>query len=125
MIVRGPRPERYTVVSNAVIEDSRLSFRARGLLIFILSKPDDWRIGYRALAKETHEGDRAIRSALSEIEACGYRVLTPIQDPATGRWRKDSIVYDNPELARRAAETAARRSRKTAGHTERRKPTHG
>ncbi|RIK03508.1 MAG: replication protein, partial [Acidobacteria bacterium] len=44
-IRRGPRlADNFTILSNAAINDGRLSFRARGVLMWLLSKPADWRI---------------------------------------------------------------------------------
>jgi hypothetical protein len=33
---------RFTRIDNTAIEDPRLSFRALGVLTYVLSKPDDW-----------------------------------------------------------------------------------
>ena len=44
MIIRAQRRETFTVVNNTAINDNRLSFRAKGVLVYILSKPDNWRV---------------------------------------------------------------------------------
>lgn len=72
-IIRQKRKERFSIVDNKVIEDERLSFKARGLLIYMLSKPDDWKFHTEELAKHSsQEGLSAVRTALKEIEKCGY-----------------------------------------------------
>ena len=44
MIHRQPRiTTNFTVVPNQILNDGRISFRAKGLLVYILSKPDHWR----------------------------------------------------------------------------------
>ena len=44
MIVRSKRPEKhYTVLGNDIIRDQRLSWRARGILVYLLSMPENWR----------------------------------------------------------------------------------
>lgn len=72
-IIRQKRKERFSIVDNKVIEDERLSFKSRGLLIYMLSKPDDWKFYTDELAKRSSkDGISAIKSALNEIENAGY-----------------------------------------------------
>ena len=71
-ITRAGSRDRFTVVHNRTIEDDRLSFRALGLLVFVLSKPDNWKTHVNHLATTHSEGREAVRSALTELETCGY-----------------------------------------------------
>ena len=74
-IIRQKRKERFSIVDNKVIEDERLSFKARGLLIYMLSKPDDWKFFTGELVKRSSkDGLSSIRTALKEIESAGYLV---------------------------------------------------
>lgn len=97
MIRRAARPNRnFLIVDNATVRDERLSLRAIGLLVRILSRPDDWRSDYRSLARECKEGQAAIRSALKELRGAGYIVQTKSQD-AKGRWVTETVIYDRPQ----------------------------
>ena len=41
MIIRAARPhQNYTIVHNELIEDQSLTWKARGILVYLLSKPD-------------------------------------------------------------------------------------
>lgn len=72
-IIRQKRKKRFSIVDNNVIEDKQLSFKARGLLIYMLSKPDDWKFYTEELAKRSNkDGISAIKTALNEIEDAGY-----------------------------------------------------
>lgn len=74
-IIRQKRKKRFSIVNNKIIEDKRLSFKARGLLIYMLSKPDDWKFYTDELTnRSAKDGISAIKSALREIEAAGYLV---------------------------------------------------
>jgi len=99
MIRRSPRPKRaFTIVANHVLEDCRLSFKATGLLVYILSKPDNWRATTLQLAKSKIEGPDAIRTALRELEAAGYIERRRYQDQR-GRWAYDITVFDYPQIS--------------------------
>ncbi|CRK49542.1 conserved hypothetical protein [Rhodococcus sp. RD6.2] len=86
-IQRGPRrADHFTVLSNAVLNDARLSFRARGILMWLLSKPADWRTRSESLAAQSPtEGHDAVRTAMRELEEHGYLVREKVQDER-GRW---------------------------------------
>lgn len=95
-IVRGPiGPANYVVISNALVRDRSLSFRARGLLVHLLSMPPGWRTSSARLTRETTEGRDAIRTALRELERARYVVERRTQD-TRGRWATEWIVYDAP-----------------------------
>ena len=96
-IVRAPRPEsQFTQLRNDVLRDKRLSFRARGVLAWILSQPDNWATDADRLAREGTEGRDAIRTALRELRDAGYMVQARRQN-SLGRWVTDTLVYDTPQ----------------------------
>ena len=43
-IIRAPRRHRFVTIDQSAVEDSRLSWAARGLLGYLLSRPDDWKV---------------------------------------------------------------------------------
>src|SRR4249920_411843 len=99
-IVRAPRPTSgYTLIRDSVLRDERLSYRARGVLVAILSRPDHWATSADRLAAEGAEGRDAIRSAMDELAKYGYLERRNVQVDA-GRWVKQIIVYDQPSDAR-------------------------
>lgn len=95
-IIRAERPSsKFAIIRNEVLQDERLSFRARGVLASILSRPDNWRCSAWDLATEGREGRRAILTALTELETYGYLVRSKKQDEG-GRWSTKSYIYDTP-----------------------------
>lgn len=81
----------FTMVPNVVARDRRLSFRARGLLVELLSYPTGWRTSVDALAEScaaygTCEGRKALQSAMRELRGAGYVTQTRDRDPDTGRF---------------------------------------
>ena len=73
-IVRGHHSfdGQFTQIPNAWIRDARLSYKARGLLAELLSHAPGFEISREKLSKNGQDGDRAIRSAIRELEAVGY-----------------------------------------------------
>jgi hypothetical protein len=96
-IRRGAPPKQnFTILPNATINDSRFSYRALGLLTFLLSKPENWTVDASALSMgESREGRDAIRKALNEIEEAGYLVREKRRD-LRGRWITEAVIYDTP-----------------------------
>ena len=97
MIIRQRRPNRYVVIPNEAVQNHALSFKARGVLAYLLSQPDHWTISSTSLAKmAAQDGREAIRTALLELEKAGYLSRRRIQDPTTGRWGWHQVLHDHP-----------------------------
>jgi hypothetical protein len=77
-VYRGnERPEsEFTMVRNAAAEDNELSFRALGLLVWLLSRPPGWTFTIEQLARRRPEGRDAIARAVRELEKAGYVLRT-------------------------------------------------
>jgi len=77
-IIRGERPKTgWYALDRRIAEDSRLSWSARGLLIYLLVKPDHWQVSVAGLAKATRSsakptGRDGIYAILKELELAGY-----------------------------------------------------
>jgi hypothetical protein len=71
-IIRGPKFAHYFVVDNALFSDERLSWEARGLMGYLLSKPDDWKVRLYDLVARGPAGVHKIQRILRELEAAGY-----------------------------------------------------
>ncbi|MBR8188781.1 hypothetical protein KDW82_06870 [Burkholderia vietnamiensis] len=77
-IVRTARPERnFYILDKRISEDKRLSWGARGLLVFLLGKPDHWKVSIQVLVNETERaakrsGKSVIYGYLDELLEVGY-----------------------------------------------------
>ena len=97
-IRRSPRPKvQFTIVANQVIENRNLSWRARGLLVYLLSRPDDWECRTEHHARISKDGIHTVRSILRELEDARYITRTRYQD-AAGHWRIWTNVHDTPRV---------------------------
>lgn len=103
MIVRGRLPaDNYTITSNAAIEDTSVSLKARMILVYLLSRPPGWVTSAERLAKTISEKDglSAIKSGLRELEQAGYLTRTRTRDEH-GHWRWDHEITDRPSVDNR------------------------
>lgn len=85
----------------AAAQDSRLSYRARGLLVAALSRPSDWRTDADQLAGQGREGREAVLTALQELEEFGYLARAVIRGPG-GRLITTWELTDSPQVTPKA-----------------------
>lgn len=64
----------FTVAPNIIFKDKRLSYKAKGLWLQIISLPEDWEFSVAGLAQLSTEKESAIRSGLKELEQHGYLI---------------------------------------------------
>lgn len=98
-ILRNPKKEKFTVVDNFALRDDRLSLKARGLLVTMMSLPDNWKFSENGLCSILpKDGQASIRSGLKELEAVGYLTRTRTRDSGG---RVSDVVWticDKPRL---------------------------
>src|SRR4051794_9053866 len=89
------RQHPYTQIVNRVLTDDRLSWEARGMLAYLLSKPDDWQVRFSDLRRQGGRGRDSTQRILKELAAAGYRVRV-CRHLADGRWYWESHIYEQP-----------------------------
>ena len=57
----------YVMINKEFLNDNELSLKAKGLLTYLLSLPDDWKIYESELIKHHKDGTSAIKSAIKEL----------------------------------------------------------
>ena len=71
-IQRKNKNKNYTIVDNYFIYDINLKPAGKGMLLFMLRKPDDWRFNYKNFEKELGIGKKAIRTLIKNLEELKY-----------------------------------------------------
>ena len=71
-ILRNPNRHRYTVIDSLALEDTSISFEAKGVLAYLLSKPDGWLIHQEHLSRVGGIGRHKIMRIFSELRKAGY-----------------------------------------------------
>lgn len=72
MIFRIEKHEKYVVLDKGFLNDPRISFKAKGVLAYMLSKPDGWNFVETDIARHGKDQSLAIKTAIKELIAAGY-----------------------------------------------------
>ena len=74
------RPHGWVIIDRRAVDDARLSWAARGLLAYLLARPDDWHVRPAHLATQAGSAYQ-VRQLLRELEATGYAELSRRRRP--------------------------------------------
>lgn len=96
MIIRGRRSRNFTVLDNALLGDMSISWAAKGVLVYLLSKPDDWAVRPEQLIRAGQSGKHAIYRILGELDAAGYARKARARTGSGQFQGYDWMIYDYP-----------------------------
>lgn len=88
----------YVMLDKTSVNDSSLSWKAKGILVYLLSKPDDWRVIESDIVKHARDGRDSVRAGLRELERAGY-IVRAQEHGQDGKFQMVSYeVYERPQL---------------------------
>jgi len=108
MIRRAPSETRarFTIVPNVTLEDARLSWEAIGMLAYLLSKPDHWKISPAHLVNQRKAGRSVVYRILAELEQAGYIERVEIRE--AGQFAGiDRLLHDTASRSTASQESAS------------------
>ena len=87
----------FVTVHKSFVFDDNLSAKAKGILLYFLSRPDNWQIYTSEVVKHMNDGQKSINSGIQELIQMGYVIRT--------RKRKENgdfngfeyLVYEKPK----------------------------
>lgn len=85
----------YTNVSNEVIKDDKLSWKARGIFVYLWSQSNNWNFYVSEIAKHSPGGEASLRSGLKELEGQGYLKRVHSHDKKGGFDGMEWILHDH------------------------------
>lgn len=114
-LIRGHHAfdDHFTQIPNDWLRDTRLSLKSIGLLAQLMSHSPGWNMSIRSIAKANGTGIDTIKTAVRELEYCGYLVRSekqkqnengtfadydwvttdPFQNPVTGKSRHGETAH--------------------------------
>jgi len=85
----------FVMMDKRPLEKPYLSWKAKGLLAYLLSRPDDWTVRLGDLVKRSTDGEYATRQAIKELESAGH--ITKTQERKDGQFAEVVYtVYEQP-----------------------------
>lgn len=102
----------FVMMDKRPIENDQLSWKAKGVLSYLLSRPDDWTVRIGDLIKRSTDGEYSTRGAIKELIDAGHLIRK--QGRKDGA-KFDSVNYDvyekplrgNPQVENPQAENLA------------------
>jgi len=97
MIIKQGRYEAgaFYISPKSIPENTALSWKAKGILSYLLSRPPNWEMSTTDLARRSSDGMDAVRSGIAELELAGY-IVRGRENDASGRFVWVSRIYDSP-----------------------------
>lgn len=120
-ITRVKKERNFVQIDKFPLQDDRLSWRAKGLLAYMLSMPDDWQFYVNELHKHAKDGKDSTRSALKELEQYGYLVIEKNNRSEKGKFSTNNYFLHErplsdtgkPQRATRHGQTATTNNKET------------
>ncbi|OLR26028.1 DnaD domain-containing protein [Bacillus cereus] len=101
---RVNKDKNYTTINNTGLKDKRLSWKAKGILAYILTLPDDWIFFMEEVTKHSKDGIASLKAGMKELKECGYVKRFPIkgEDGKIIKW--EMIIYEVPQVENQLVE---------------------
>lgn len=112
-VIRVDKRAQFTVVSQDSIRDAKLSLKARGLLLYLLSFPDDWEFNIKHIISSLPDGRTAVQSALAELVALGYATLERPRKSDGTMSGTTYLVHESPRNRKPDSRSVGPRNRET------------
>ena len=99
MIIRTPknRDNPYAQINKFALRDPSLSLKAKGLLAFLLSLPDNWQIRPREIQRHHTNGEKSVYSGLKELINAKYLKRIQHKDAKNQFSEYEYIVFEYPD----------------------------
>lgn len=95
-IFRTKAEKEFTVIRNSLIKDKSLTWGARGLLIYLLSKSETWVVRKSDLVAMSPASNHVVARIMKELETSGYMKRERTRNKKE-QWEWHTWVYDDPQ----------------------------
>ncbi|PEH10068.1 Rep protein [Lactobacillus sp. UMNPBX2] len=98
MRIKKQYQKGFTTVDNVVLNDTSLSWKAKGLFVYLWSQSDEWNFYETEVAKHSTDGIVSLKNGLKELEDQGYLKRQRVRDEQ-GKFKENEwILSESPML---------------------------
>jgi hypothetical protein len=91
------RENPFVQIDKTMIHDNRISFKAKGILAYLLSRPNDWQVYEVEIVKHAKDGRESVRSGIKELIEAGY-IERYMKRGEKGKFEGyEYLVYETPD----------------------------
>lgn len=94
------RDNPFVQIHRELFENSTLSWKAKGLMGYLLSRPRDWEIRLGDLVARSRDQRDSVYSAIRELRRAGYVDLETVRGPRGQFAFRRYVVYEDPSRGR-------------------------
>lgn len=87
----------YVMLNKTALEDSNLSFKAKGIFAYLMSKPDNWKCQVKDLENNSADGRDSVRSGLRELRKHGYLIKRALRDQSGKITEWEERLFETPQ----------------------------
>lgn len=98
MRIKKQYQKGFTTVDNLVLNDTNLSWKAKGLFVYLWSQSDEWDFYESEVVKHSTDKIASLKSGLKELEKQGYLKRQRKRDDKGHLKENEWILSDNPML---------------------------
>lgn len=96
-VYRVVKEKNYTVVDNGFIDDPNLSWKAKGILLYFLRLPSDWKINLNEIERHATDGIKSLRTGIKELTDAGYTKRQPVRDENGVIKEWETIIFEKKQ----------------------------
>ena len=96
------RENPYVMIDKTTVQDKTLSWKARGILAYLLSLPDNWVVYISEMKNHAPDGEASLRSGMHELETAGYLTKSQERNDTGTFGGYNYTVHEIPTVSRKS-----------------------
>jgi len=97
-IFKNCEPKDFAMIPNKLLDDVFLSWKAKGVLCYLLRLPSDWKVHTEEIEKHSKDGIDSLNSAIKELIVAGYIKRNKIRSDKGLFKGYEYSVYNTPTV---------------------------